>query len=36
MYFKSLMKGREVVAGVWLAIINGGGKQIPILLMEMR
>jgi hypothetical protein len=27
------MKGREVVEGVWLAIINGGEKQILILLL---
>jgi hypothetical protein len=28
MFFKSLMKGKEVVAGVWLAITSGGGRHI--------
>jgi hypothetical protein len=32
MFFKSLMKGREVVVGVLQAIIRGGGRHILILL----
>ena len=37
MSFKSLMKEREVVVDVWLAIIKGGGRQILMLLvMEVR
>jgi len=31
MFFKNLMKGREVVEGVWQATIRGGGKRILML-----
>lgn len=33
MSFKSLMRGKEVVADVWQAIISVGGKLIPMLLL---
>jgi hypothetical protein len=28
MFFKSLMKGKEAVAGVWQGITSGGGRRI--------
>lgn len=37
MSFKSLMRGKEVVADVWPAITRGGGKQILMqLVMEVH
>lgn len=32
-HFRNLMRGREAVVDVWLATINGGGKQMLILLL---
>jgi len=36
MFFKSLMKGREVVEGVWQATIGGGEKLILMSLLLMK